>query len=137
LNSNEDLFKSTSSEILIGDGLRAPRTFNEDLIKMGGFRISEIIRDTVDYDDQAAISVSQSIINKTNTSLATIGANQNSLDSRLEHVSLLALHTQERFEGMKDIEKSIIELQDRMNSYEAAMSLVNMTKGLSLHKYLS
>jgi len=65
-----------------------------------------------------------------------VGASQNQIDARLETISAQAVHTQARFENLKDMEKSVIELNQSILGYEAIMLLVSKTQNLSLHKYL-
>ena len=133
LNSYEDMYKNNSSEVMIGKGIRAPRTFSNDLIQFNGSNISSNLSDII---TSGSLEDIEKLQQKISMSLATVGASENSLSSQYEIISRIALHEQEQFEGLKDLEGSIIRFNEAKNGYEAQMLLISKIQDLSLHKYL-
>jgi flagellin-like hook-associated protein FlgL len=126
------------TEMVIGDGMRATRTFDRDFIKIDGQEITDYIQtiiDSIDTDTQDldAVEKLHNFIQERNT---IIGAKESGYNSTKAIYENHQLSENEFMSKRYKLEESIQELNDLSLSYEALMKTIAKISSLSLVNYM-
>jgi len=133
-DKNEKLFEHTS-ELLIGDNIKVPRTFGLDYIKIGGIEITELLENFIN-DDNPNLDKFDKIIDFISIKRSEVGARWNGVKS-MKSIYENQQFTENEFMSKKyKLEESIMELNDLTVNYEALMKTIAKISTLSLVNYM-
>lgn len=126
----EDLFGATDSDLVIGDNIKAKKTFSKEWIEYNGANIVDSLKNG-DLDTIDSIS---SFINEKH---AQIGARSNVLDNTKTFYENLQLNQNEStISKIYNLEEALAEFSSLNTSYQSLALMANKVAGLSLVNYL-
>lgn len=123
------------SELLIGDGLRVPRTFDSEYIKVNGQDVTDIM-DTLINSDTPDLDTFDTVINTITTRHTEIGARWNGIKSMKGMYENIKLSEDEFMSKRYKLEEAIAEFNNLSISYEALNKMIAKVSSLSLVHYV-
>jgi len=124
-----------STEMVIGDGMRAPRTFDRDFVKVDGQEITDVLQSITD-SNTPNLDTFASVFNLVETRHTEIGARWNAMKSTKAIYENTKLNENEFMAKRYDLEGAVQKLNDMSLSYEALMKTVAKISSLSLVNYV-
>ncbi len=124
-----------NTEMVIGDNMRVPRTFDRDFIQLNGVELTDVLQSITD-SAVPDLDDFQDVFNLVEVRHTEIGARWNGLKSTKAIYENTKLSENEFMAKRYDLEGAIQNLNDLSLTYEALMKTVAKISALSLVHYV-
>ncbi|RLC44146.1 MAG: hypothetical protein DRH57_09425, partial [Candidatus Cloacimonadota bacterium] len=124
-----------NTEMVIGDNMRVPRTFDRDFIQLKGVELTDVLQSITD-SAMPDLDGFQEVFNLVEVRHTEIGARWNGLKSTKAIYENVKLTENEFMSKRYDLEGAIQNLNDLSLTYEALMKTVAKISALSLVHYI-
>lgn len=131
---NEKMFDH-NSELLIGDGMRVPRTFDKNYIQVEGKDITDMLQSFIDSSNPS-LDEFDKIVNTINLKQTEIGARWSGLKSTKSIYENIKLTEDEFMNKRYKLIESYQKLNELNITYEALLKTIAKMSSLSLVNYV-